>query len=251
MENMECLSCDLESESCHECSDGAYDVKNEKSDNMPVPHDTLQRMMDCPTLPTENTFFLASLPTSACFRLTNEEWERIRPTTEKPNTLRCPWTDIMAWYMKESNDYCTFHFSRHYIAKENSRKRNIPVVFYAYGHCIFEDCNCKFKLEMRRRDKATKRITVFYEGSVKHLVGERQSRFIKSDIRNEMASTFHKGPDKPSKVYQEIKDNLSANTKASGNRTCCGNQPCRIKKIASEGQQQTQLEKDVMNSLKK
>ena len=30
VENMECLSCDLESKSCHECSDGAYDVKNEK-----------------------------------------------------------------------------------------------------------------------------------------------------------------------------------------------------------------------------
>ena len=113
---------------------------------MPVPHDTLQRMMDCPTLPTENTFSLASLPTSACFRLTNGEWERIRPTTEKPNTRRCPWTDIMARYMKASNDYCTFHFSRHYIAKENSRKRNIPVVFYAYGHCIFEDCTCKFAI---------------------------------------------------------------------------------------------------------
>lgn len=260
MENIECLPCDLESESCDECSDGASskceplhsdDVKKETSDNMPVPHETLQRMMDCPTLPTENTFFLASLPTSACFRLSTEEWDRIRPTTEKPNTLRCPWTDIMARYMKESNDYCTFHFCRHYIAKENSRKRNIPVVFSAYGHCIFEDCSCKFKLEMRRRDKATKRITVFYEGSVKHSAGERQSRFIKSDIRKEMASKFHKGPDKPSKMYQEIKDTLSVNAKASGNRSGCGNQPCTIRKIASEGHQQTQLEKDVMNSLKK
>ena len=64
--------------------------------------------------------------------------------------------------MKESNDYSTFHFSRHYIAKENSRKRNTPVVFYAHGHCIFEDCSCKFKLEMQREDKATKRITGFF-----------------------------------------------------------------------------------------
>ena len=66
-----------------------------------------------------------------------------------------------------------------------------------------------------------------------------------------MASEFHKGPDKPSKVYQEIKDNLSVNAKASGNRSGCGNQPCKIRKIASEGQQQTQLAKDVMSSLKK
>ena len=66
-----------------------------------------------------------------------------------------------------------------------------------------------------------------------------------------MTSTFHKGPEKLFKVYQEIKDNLSVNAKPSGNRTGCGNQPCMIRKIASERQQQTQLEKDVMNSLKK
>ena len=47
------------------------------------------------------------------------------------------------------------------ILLENSQKRNTPVIFYARGHCTFEDCSCKFKLEMRREDKATKRITVF------------------------------------------------------------------------------------------
>ena len=47
--------------------------------------------------------------------MTNEAWNRIRPKTEKPNTLRCPSADIIVRYMKESNDYCTFHFSRHYL----------------------------------------------------------------------------------------------------------------------------------------
>ena len=37
---------------------------------------------------------------------------------------------------------------------------------------------------------------LFYKGSVKHSVRERQSRFIVSDIQNEMMSKFHKGPDK-------------------------------------------------------
>ena len=129
MENMDCLSSDLES--CDEWSDDASikrkyencyrDSKNTASNYMPVPHETLQSMMDFPTLPAANTFFLASLPISAGFRLTKEEWDRIWPTNEKPNTLRCPWIDIMARYMKESNDYCTFHFSRHYIAREFSK----------------------------------------------------------------------------------------------------------------------------------
>jgi hypothetical protein len=78
----------------------------------------------------------------------------------------------------------------------------MPVVFYAFGHCIFEDCPCTFQLQMRREDLVTKRITVIYEGSVKYSAGERQSRFIKSDTRKDMASKFHKGTDKPSKVYQ-------------------------------------------------
>ena len=100
---------------------------------MPVLYETLQSMIDCPTLPAANTFFLASLPISACFCLTKPEWDRIRQTNEKPDTLRCPWTNIMAWYMKESNDHCTFHFSRHYIAKENFRKRNmIPGIIVTY-----------------------------------------------------------------------------------------------------------------------
>ena len=67
--------------------------------------------------------------------MTNEARNRLRPKTEKPNTLRyslrCLWADIMVRYMKESTDYCTFHFSRHYIAKANCLKHNIPVVFYA------------------------------------------------------------------------------------------------------------------------
>ena len=87
--------------------------------------------------------------------MTNEAWNRIHPKTEKPNTLRCPWADIMVRYMKETSDYCTFHFSRHYIAKENYWKHNIPVVFYACGNCIFEDCACKFKLKLRRGDSIT------------------------------------------------------------------------------------------------
>ena len=90
---------------------------------------------------------------------------------------------------------------------------------------------------------------VLYNGSVKQAAGKRQSRFIQNEERNTMANKFHKGHDKPSKIYQELKDSLSTNSKASGNRTGCGNQPCTIRKIASEGRQQTQMDKDIVHSL--
>ena len=37
--------------------------------------------------------------------------EQNTPKTEKPNTLRCPWADKMVRYMKETNDYSTFHLA--------------------------------------------------------------------------------------------------------------------------------------------
>ena len=49
-----------------------------------------------------------------------------------------------------------------------------------------------------------------------------------------MADKFHKGPDKPSKVYHEVKEELSSNAKAL---------------IASEGRQQSYMDKDLVRSL--
>jgi hypothetical protein len=241
----------------HHKSDSEYDTSQSEHDSdeceskqrMPVPLDTIRRLMDCPDLPKQNSFFLENPPKTSFFRISDDEWNKIRPTSEKPNTLRRPWTDIMARYMKESNDFCTFQFQRHYIAKENSRKRNTVMMFSAYGKCIFQDCSCTFELAMKREDFAEKKVMVLYNGSVKHAAGERQSRFIQNEERKTMANKFHKGHDKPSKIYQELKDSLSTNSKASGNRTGCGNQPCTIRKIASEGRQQTQMDKDIVHSL--
>ena len=59
-----------------------------------------------------------SLAKEQLHNMTNKAWNRIRPKTEKPNTLGCPSADIIVRDMKESNDYRTFHFSRHYVAIE-------------------------------------------------------------------------------------------------------------------------------------
>ena len=54
---------------------------------------------------------------------------------------------------------------------------------------------------------------------------------------------------KPSKVYQELKDSLTSNAKASGNRTGCGVQPTTVRKIASESHQSEYHSKDMVESL--
>ena len=102
---------------------------------------------------------------------------------------------------------------------------------------------------MKKDDVETKTVTVVYSGYIKHAAGERQSRYIKGDQRDELRKQFNKGPDKPSVVYQERKSHLSSDAMASGNRTGCGNQPETMRKISSEGKQISQMDKDLGKSL--
>ena len=226
------------------------DEEAEPSIKPPVSHDTISRMMNCHNL-SRKAFFTADIPLEAGFQISNEEWDRIKPTPLYPNKLQPSWTDIMAKHMRKSNDFCTFHFNRHYVNKQDTRKRNNTYVFKASGMCIFDDCSCCFNIIMKRNDFVNKLVTIEYQGSVKHANGDRHSRFIQNDDRKAMVDTFHKGPDKPSKVYQEIKENLSSNAKASGNRTGCGVNTSTIRKVASEGIQKSQMDKDVCTSLNK
>ena len=103
---------------------------------------------------------------------------------------------------------------------------------------------------MKRAQFRIKEILVHYEGSVKHATGERQSRFIQNAERQALAAKFFKEKGcKPSKVYQELKENLTSDAKASGNRTGCGVQPTTIRKIASESRQNEYMSKDMVESL--
>ena len=90
-----------------------------------------------------------------------------------------------------------------------------------------------------------------YNGSVKHTAGEQHVRFIKGEERQAMAKMIYKGPDKPSTVYQERKVDLPSGALASENRTGCGTQPTTITKIASEGRQLLQMDKNLFKSLPK
>ena len=222
-------------------------AKKEGSDSLPVSEKTLKTLMDCPKL-TTNTYFMAPIPNETSFRLTYDEWKQIEPTPDKPDRLQPCWTSVLAHRLSESNDYCTFRFKRHFIQRQNSRKRHCAV-FKASGNCIFSNCTCSFKLSMNRTQFQVKEISVYYAGNVKHATGERQSRFIQNSERATLASRFKEKGCKPSKVYQELKDDLTSNAKASGNRTGCGVQPTTIRKIASESRQNEYISKDIVESL--
>ena len=63
-------------------SDNRSEPANSESNTntLPVSHDTLSRMMDCPSLPS--TFFIANLPRKATFLLSEDEWNKMKPSTE-------------------------------------------------------------------------------------------------------------------------------------------------------------------------
>ena len=62
---------------------------------------------------------------------------------------------------------------------------------------------------MKKDDFEKRIVNVVYSGSVRHGAGERHARFIKGKERKTMAKSFHKGPDKPSAVYQEKKSRFA------------------------------------------
>ncbi len=65
-------------------SEGAKERKNVVDINdLPVPHDTLSRMMDCPSLPT-TSFFIADPQREAQFRLSEDGWNCIKPSIGQP-----------------------------------------------------------------------------------------------------------------------------------------------------------------------
>ena len=182
--------------------------------------------MDCPSLPT-TAFFIVAPQREARFRLSEDEWNCIRPSIGQPRKLQPSWTNVMARHMAESNAYCTFHFHRHFMQKPNSRKRQYVNVFTAEGFCIFDDCDCKFNLVMKKQDLEKNFLTVTYSGSIKHAAGQRHSRFIKGNV----LTNHPEGPDKPSMVYQAKKAELSGDAMASGNRM-----GCRVQQLCKKSQ---------------
>ena len=131
-------------------------------------------MMDCPGLPT-TPFFTADPPKEAQFKLSEDEWNRIKPIPGQEHKLQKSWTDIIARHIAKSNGYCTFHFNRHFIQKPNSSKRPYSYAMKADGFCIFDECECKFNLFMTKKNFEEKILTVTYDGFIKHAASERHS----------------------------------------------------------------------------
>lgn len=129
-------------------------AEQQTAEKRPVVHDTLIRMIDCPNL-SSNKYFTSSVPADATFALSEDEWDRLRPTTENPKKLQAAWTNIIATRMASSNNFCAFNFQKHYLQKLNSRKRNYGYFFKAYGKCMFSDCSCKCVVLMKKDDVET------------------------------------------------------------------------------------------------
>ena len=92
-------------------------------EKLPVSHDTVIRMMDIPGLPSHK-YITSSMPGEETFTLSEDEWNRMKPTKENPHKLQAAWTNITATYIAYSNDFCAFNFQKHFVQKLNSRKRN-------------------------------------------------------------------------------------------------------------------------------
>jgi hypothetical protein len=93
-----------------ECTSEQLEQKNGTTEGikqLPISHDTLSRMMDCPGLPT-TTYFIMEPPKEAHFQLSEDEWNRIKPLAGQPQKLQSSWTNVIARRMAESNAYCTW-----------------------------------------------------------------------------------------------------------------------------------------------
>ena len=75
-------------------------VDDDVSQCLPVSEETLKTILDYPKLIT-NTFFMAKIVQQCSFRLSDDEWKKIEPCDEKPNTLKSCWTSVMARHLSE------------------------------------------------------------------------------------------------------------------------------------------------------
>ena len=124
---------------------------NESAEEDVIANETLQKMMDAKKL-SEKAFFLHDIPPMASFCLAEDEWKGLLPGDHGNNRLDPSWTDVISKHMAESNSFCTFHFSWHYLQKANSLKKNNTYVFSAKERCTFEDCPVHFSVHMAKEN---------------------------------------------------------------------------------------------------
>ena len=106
--------------------------------------------------------------TTARFKLTKEDWERI-PINTFPSggrLLSGDWTRIFLQKVKESNPWCSLRFKNNHVRSENSRKIHSAVFFRGGAECKRPECNVKVRFVIRK--EMGKHVDVTYVGNVCH-----------------------------------------------------------------------------------
>ena len=79
--------------------------------------------------------FTKNLETHGLFCISKAQWDLLTCS----GRMNPSWVHAMAHGFSSLNKCCCFAFKRHWLKKCNSRK-NIPVIFKAYGYCTFQTC---------------------------------------------------------------------------------------------------------------
>ncbi|XP_068726892.1 uncharacterized protein [Montipora capricornis] len=106
--------------------------------------------------------------TTARFKLSKEEWERI-PINTFPSggrLLSGDWTRIFLSKVKESNPWCSLRFKNNHVRSENSRKMHSAVFFRGGAECKRPECNVKVRFVIQK--ERGKYVDVTYVGNVCH-----------------------------------------------------------------------------------
>ncbi len=90
--------------------------------------------------------------------MTYESWKNFynRETRE----VMDDWTNQLTPYLKDCDITCTITFRRHYVPKENSRKKNCSI-FSASGHCKGEQCPVDIAIMVENKPKSKRQPIVF------------------------------------------------------------------------------------------
>jgi len=117
----------------------------------------------------EEKYFRVNIDgTTARFKLTREDWERI-PINTFPSggrLLSGDWTRIFLEKVKESNPWCSLRFKNNHVRSENSRKIHSAVFFRGGAECKRPECNVKVRFVIHK--EKGKYVDVTYVGNVCH-----------------------------------------------------------------------------------
>ena len=145
----------------------------------------------------EEKYFRVNIDgTTARFKLSREEWERM-PINTFPSggrLLSGDWTKIFLEKVKETNPWCSLRFKNNHVRSENSRKIHSAVFFRGGAECKRPECNVKVRFVIQK--EKGKYVDVTYVGNVCHssqpdggnVTKDKKSRQVR---RTRVPSTMH------------------------------------------------------------